>query len=242
MKIKSMFLVYSLFANSLFAADWGYDRHNGPNMWSSLDSRYKLCGNGIEQSPINIKDSITKNTNNELFLLYGTNSTSIVNNGHSIEVKFDNAGGVVYKNTQYNLIQLHFHTPSENMINDKQYPMEMHLVHSDNKGNLLVVGVLFKEGLENDEIRGIISKSSTHVDYAERIKKVFIMDLLPKSKGYYAFYGSLTTPPCTENVQWIVLKEAVEASRDQIDILHSILHNVARDIQPINKRVILSAS
>ncbi len=241
MKLKSIFLAYSLFANSLFAAHWGYDKHNGPNMWASLDSSYKLCGSGIEQSPINIKDSITKNTNNKLSLWYGTNSTSIVNNGHSIEVKFDNAGGVVYKNTQYNLIQLHFHTPSENMINDKKYPMEMHLVHSDSKGNLLVVGVLFKEGLENGEMNSIISKSPTQINKAERIQKVFIMDLLPKNKGYYAFQGSLTTPPCTENVQWIVLKEPVEASKEQIDILHSILHDVARDIQPINKRVILSA-
>lgn len=223
------------------AAHWGYGEHNGPSMWGKLDPKFQICSTGMRQSPINIQANKTTESKNELHVLYGTNARDIMNNGHTVVVHFDEAGGLVYQNNKYELVQLHFHTPSETQINGKTYPMEMHLVHKDKKNNYAVLAILFEKGQNNMMLNNILSYAPIDLNKAYPMDIIYISQMLPKKYGYYAFSGSLTTPPCSEGVQWIVLKDTVEASQSQIDAMHAILKDVARDVQPINDRVILSA-
>ncbi len=241
MKFKFLLLTSVFYVSNMFAAEWGYEKHNGPKVWGKLDKKFILCQTGKEQSPINVVDSETKKAKNELFLLYGTDSKKVLNNGHGIKVEFGDAGNTTFKGKRYKLLQLHFHTPSETTIEGVRYPMEMHLVHKSKDDKLLVVGVLFKEGAENEELNAVISKSSTKINDPQPLSNLHIVELLPSKYNYYAFDGSLTTPPCNENVQWIILKTPVEASAKQLNAFQSILHNVARDTQPVNNRVIYSA-
>ncbi len=135
---------------------------------------------------------------------------------------------------------LHFHTPSENHINGVTYPLEVHFVHKNAKGELLVVGVLYKEGAENKVFDKIIKNLPKDVNNSKKFQNFDFLSLLPENKGYYEFIGSLTTPPCSENVQWVVMKTQPEVSSKQIKSLESVLHHNARDIQPLNKRVVKS--
>ena len=223
------------------SADWGYGKKNGPAMWGKLNPKFEVCSTGMRQSPIDIKTNKVTETTNQLHLLYGTNAKDIMNNGHTVVVNFDEAGGLVYQNKQYNLVQLHFHTPSETHIDGKIYPMEMHLVHEDKNGNLLVLAVLFEKGQNNMMLNNILSYAPIDLNKAYPMDMIYISQILPKKNGYYAFSGSLTTPPCSEGVQWIVLKDSVEVSQSQVDAMYAILKDVARDIQPLNNRVVLSA-
>lgn len=239
--MKKYFLMLAFSIGTMQSAHWGYGEHNGPAMWGRLDPKFHICSTGMRQSPINIQTNMVKESKNQLHLLYGTNAINIMNNGHTVVVHFDEAGGLVFQNKQYELVQLHFHTPSETQINGKTYPMEMHLVHRDKENNHVVLAVLFEKGQNNMMLNNILSYAPIDLNKAYPMDMIYISQLLPKKRGYYAFDGSLTTPPCNEGVQWIVLKDSVEASQAQIDAMHAILKDVARDVQPLNDRVILSA-
>lgn len=239
--MKKYFITLMFGMASMQAAHWGYGEHNGPNMWAKLDPKFQICSSGMRQSPINIETNNTLEAKNQLHLLYGTNAKDIINNGHTVQVNFDEAGGLVYQDRQYNLVQLHFHTPSETHINGKTYPMEMHMVHKDKDNNLFVLAVLFEQGQNNMMLNNILSYAPIDLNKTYPMDMIYLSQILPKKYGYYAFSGSLTTPPCSEGVQWIVLKDSVEASQAQIDAMHAILKNVARNIQPINGRKVLSA-
>lgn len=224
--------------NTALSADWGYSKANGPEKWAELG--YKKCSSGKSQSPINITTQATKSSKNKLAIQYHADSTHITNSGHSIELNFANQSLVSFNKNHYKLIQAHFHTPSENQINGKSFPLEMHLVHQDDTGNLLVVGVFFDEGDFHNELHHIVTNAPSNKDETKPLKNINIQEFLPEKRGYFSFAGSLTTPPCTENVQWIVLKDPLQASKEQIYALNEIMHDNARDIQPINNRTIHS--
>lgn len=225
------------------AIEWGYSPNDGPDKWASLSPDYVLCKSGKSQSPINIISKDTKKADNALSLQFEDSSKDIVNNGHSVQVNFDKgAGGVVkFKGEEYALVQFHFHTPSEMHIDGKTFPMEMHLVSENKEGKLLVTSLLFKEGKENPNLKNIIESAPKKAGENKAINEVKFTDLLPKKHGYYAFSASLTTPPCSEGVQWVVLKEQASVSKKQIKAMHAIIHDDARPIQPLNKRVVESA-
>lgn len=239
--MKLPFVSLILSAGMMYAAHWGYGEHNGPEMWAKLDPKFAICSTGMHQSPINIQASKTTEAKNELHILHGTNAKDIVNNGHTVQVSFSEAGGVVFKNKRYLLVQLHFHTPSETQIEGKSYPMEMHLVHKSDAGELLVLAVLFEQGETNVALNNILTYAPNDVNKNYPMDMVSISQMLPKTKGYYAFSGSLTTPACSEGVQWVVLKESISASKSQIETLNAIMKENARGVQPLNNRVILSA-
>lgn len=236
----------ALFVGASFAHDghhegahWGYSEDNGPKNWGKLG--FETCQNGKSQSPINIITKDTKKSKNALAFQYSNDSTNIVNNGHSLQVNFQKKGSITFKKTKYNLVQLHFHTPSENQVDGKTYPLEMHLVHESSDHKFLVVAVFFDEGKANAILQDIVNTAPSEVGSENKLGNLAPSALLPKKNAYYAFIGSLTTPPCTENVQFVVLKTPVDASKEQIDALHAILHDDARDTQPLNGRVVESA-
>jgi carbonic anhydrase len=139
---------------------------------------------------------------------------------------------------EFQLLQFHFHTPSENTINGKYFPMEAHFVHSTKEKELAVVAVMFKIGKENPTLKKLIEKMPKKVNDTS-VVHIKAQDLLPKSLEYYRFNGSLTTPPCTEGVRWFVLKEPLEISKEQLEAFESVMGKNNRPLQSINARIIL---
>lgn len=235
-------LSFILVATSIaYASDnhmthWGYEVDNGPEVWGNLG--YETCKIGTTQSPVNIIAKNAKTTKNELNIAYKPSSASLVNNGHTIQANFDDSGDVVFEGKAYKLIQTHFHTPSENQLNGKKYPLEAHFVHKTKDGAILVLAVLFEKGAANMELNKISIATPKEVGIVLDINDFNPDKLLPTKHGYYAFTGSLTTPPCTEKVQWVVLKAQQTASEKQIANLHMVMKDNARQPQMLNDRLV----
>ena len=218
-------------------AKWSYSDKTGPEYWGDLSSEYSLCKTGKKQTPIDIRD--TKLTDlKPVEFNYQSSKLEILNNGHTIQVNNSNSGFIIAQGVQFNLAQFHFHTPSENKINGRQYPLELHLVHKNTKGELAVIGVMFEEGEKNAIIEKIENNTPESPGKEKKVDNISINpeDILPGNASYYHFEGSLTTPPCSEGVQWYVLKTPMKASREQIQKFAKLFGENARPIQSINNR------
>ncbi len=217
---------------------WGYEGNIGPAHWGDLSHDFRLCKEGKSQSPVDIRDTIKADLK-EIEFHYSDTPLRIINNGHAIQVNYNKGSYIIVNGKRFDLLQFHFHHPSENTVNGKPYDMEAHLVHKSNDGQLAVVAVFMKKGKSSPFIQTIwnhIPEEQGH-EQAYNIK-INVYDFLPKDKSYYAFEGSLTTPPCSEGVQWLVLKNPVEVSADQIKKFSSYYKMNARPTQPLNGRVI----
>jgi len=221
-------------------APWGYNEDLGPKEWANLDEKYKMCEDGLNQSPINITQTIDARLN-PLSFEGEAKATMFENNGHSLKVSFTGSTSLNIDNEKYYLKQIHFHTPSENQINGKSFPMEAHLVHSNGTGNLSVLAVMFEIGEDNMVINKLLRNLPENQDDKNKLKsEIFGYDLLPEIKDYYRFNGSLTTPPCSEGVKWFVLKDTVSISKSQLSDFEAVMPKNNRPIQKINARVILN--
>ena len=223
---------------------WGYTGANGPQAWASLKPEFAICATGKRQSPINIDDSITlRGPAEAIGFDYNTSSATVVNNGHTIQIDVTGDNGILVRGTRYQLLQLHFRHPSEERINHRSFPMAAHLVHKDYLGRLAVVAVL----LETGEANTAINKFWTYMPLGpgDRVAmppaSVDLKQMLPKDQRYYQFMGSLTTPPCTEDVLWMILKQPVTLSHEQIRMFAQQFPSNARPVQPINGRVVRDA-
>jgi carbonic anhydrase len=203
-----------------------------------MEPDFAECKQGKAQSPIDIRHAV-KGHLPALDLHYKASAAEIVNNGHTIQVNLSDAGALTIDGVPYQLVQFHFHTPSEEEINGHHYPMVAHLVHKSADGKLAVIAVLFKEGKENTALAYIFTHLPPTHDQAQPIAApIDAATLLPAEQGYYSFTGSLTTPPCSEGVQWRVLKEPVELSKKQIGEFKRLYPMNARPVQPVNHRKI----
>ena len=216
--------------------DWSYGGENNPTRWGSLSGDFALCSQGGFQSPINI-NAVSYSSPAQIEFNYSPTPLIVKNNGHSIEVKYRGRNTVRISGERYRLRQLHFHTPSEHQIEGEASAMEMHLVHRNAAKELAVVSVLIEEGAFNPTIDRIWS----HIPAKGRRKKVPDLtinaaDLLPYGQSYYSYRGSLTTPPCSEGVSWIVMTEPIEVSKEQIDAFEKLYPVNARPIQATNRR------
>lgn len=247
MKIKTTLLAISLLASgcatthhSEHSAHWGYSGHEGPEYWGSLSPKYSTCSTGVNQSPVDLKNTVESELT-PLKLLYSSSVSNIVNNGHTIQVNFQPGSILSVSDHEYELKQFHFHSPSENHINGRSYPLEAHFVHADKEGNLAVVAVMFEEGDENAALKDIWALMPEKAGAKNsQLPKISIEGILPNSRDYYRFNGSLTTPPCSEGVLWLVMKQSSSASKGQIQHFGHII-NVPnnRPIQGTNARAIL---
>jgi len=221
------------------AAHWSYEGHGGPAQWAELEKDYATCGLGKIQSPINITET-KKEKLAEIEFSYQPSTLKLLNNGHTIQVNVADGSSIKIDADQYKLVQYHFHTPSEEQVQGKYFAMVAHLVHKNAAGQLAVVAVLFEQGRENEALKPVWSKlpEKESIEQAFAETKVNAAQLLPATKGYYAFEGSLTTPPCSEGVRWLVLKQPVELSAQQLAQFRSIIHSNARPVQPLNGRVV----
>lgn len=173
--------------------------------------------------------------------IYTTSSNSIVNNGHTIQVNIDSGSKITIDSIDFELKQFHFHSPSENHIDDKSFPLEAHFVHLDKDGNIAVLALMFEEGKENIDLEKLWSKMPIKANEKSELKlKSIASSLLPKAMDYYRFNGSLTTPPCTEGVRWLVLKTPTIISKAQVKKFLSIMKTPNnRPIQATNARLIV---
>ncbi|HOO81179.1 MAG TPA: carbonic anhydrase family protein [Alphaproteobacteria bacterium] len=220
-------------------AHWGYSGGEAAPYWGTLDGSYELCASGQEQSPVNIAKFLQEDVP-DITLSYKPSSLNVVNNGHTIQVNYDAGSGFEAAGVNYNLLQLHFHTPSEHYLDGAPYPMEMHLVHKAADGTLGVIGVMMKIGGHNPVIEGVWQNAPIQAGGSKSIESVEInaADLMPASLEYYKYDGSLTTPPCSEGVRWHVLKEPIEISEMQLKAFQALFPVNARPVQSLNDRVI----
>ncbi len=217
-------------------AHWGYTGETGPAHWGDMKSEFATCKSGKQQSPINISGA--KSTNlPDISFSYQATPLDVVNNGHTIQVNYAPGSHISVDSKQYELLQFHFHSPSEHEINGKPADMVAHLVHKAADGQLGVIGVLMKKGKSNPLIEKIWKHMPHHEgEYSKAAIKINVADLLPANKAYYHYSGSLTTPPCSEGVNWMVLKNTVDVSAAQVDAFTSIFHKSTRPVQPLNGR------
>jgi carbonic anhydrase len=220
---------------------WSYQGSTGPAKWSTLEHEYATCGTGTAQSPIDIQDAVAKKSDLPPIVFdYKPSPLKIIDNGHTIQVNYAPGSSITVEGKKYELVQFHFHKPSEERINGRTYDMVAHLVHKDQDGNLAVVAVLLKIGGANKMIQTLWDALPRKKD-EEEVKSVEVnaADLLPANKSaYYTFTGSLTTPPCSEGVTWFVLKTpSVISEEEVIRFGHSYSMN-ARPTQPLNGREI----
>jgi len=249
MKFNTLLIGSLLTASTLFAAHgthWGYTGHTGPSNWSDLNSKFVMCKAGSSQSPINISKEVTVEAEDlkDIEFSYNTSASEVVNNGHTVQVNVKSGSNITVDGIKFELKQFHFHTPSENQIDGKNFPLEAHFVHASDKGELAVVAVMFEDGKENKVLKKIWNKmphkAGTTVGCglsAETIKSI-----LPKKKDYYRFSGSLTTPPCSEGVRWLVMENYSHISAAQTEEFLELFHHANnRPIQSINARKVMKA-
>ncbi|AHM72833.1 carbonic anhydrase [Yersinia hibernica] len=221
-------------------AHWGYEGQEDPAHWGKLSPDFSLCETGKNQSPVNIKGAL-KTHHGQLELAFQPGKQQIVNNGHTIQINVSDGNTLKLDGDTFTLQQFHFHAPSENEIDGKQYPLEAHFVYKDKVGALVVLALMFQEGKTNSQLAHAWQQIPTTIDQAAVLDKPLdINALLPKQFNFYRFSGSLTTPPCTEGVSWLVLDKQVSASGEQISQFRSAVHHSNnRPVQPLNGRVIV---
>lgn len=241
--MKSMILGAALFTSGVAlaagGAHWSYEGEAGPEHWGRLTAEYGGCS-GANQSPVNLSRFVDAALPS-LVVDYRAGGYEAVNNGHTVQVNFTPGSTIHVDGRAFVLKQFHVHAPSENLIDGKSFPMEVHLVHADADGHLAVIAVMFSEGAENVALKAAWSRMPGHAGEVTRLASPLSGDtLLPSARGYYRFEGSLTTPPCTEGVIWLVMKTPLTASAGQIRQFTEVMHHPNnRPVQPLNARVVL---
>jgi carbonic anhydrase len=217
---------------------WSYEGKTGPARWGELEKEFEACRLGRHQSPIDIT-AARKAPLPPVAFAYGPSPATVVDNGHTVQVKVAPGSSITVGGKAFQLVQFHFHRPSEEKVKGEASAMDAHLVHRAADGKLAVVAVLLEPGAANGLVEAVwASAPKGPGESAPGALTVDASRLLPASRGYYAFTGSLTTPPCSEGVSWIVLKSPVEISREQIATFARRYPNNARPVQPVGDRVV----
>lgn len=220
------------------APHWGYDGPEGPTAWAKMAPEYALCGSGHRQSPIDIRDGIPVQLPPIQFD-YRPSGFNVLDNGHTIQVNPAPGNSITVNGHRYDLVQFHFHKPSEERINGRNFDMVIHLVHKDPDGQLAVVAVLLQRGEAQPQIQSVWN--ALPLERGSSLGSPVPIDLpalLPKDPHYLTYMGSLTTPPCTEGVLWLVMKQPVTVSQTQIDIFARLYPMNARPVQSADGRLI----
>ena len=221
------------------AAHWEYEGADGPSHWGALDKTYKTCSAGKLQSPIDIREAKSADLPAITFS-YRPSPLKLIDNGHTVQVTYAPGSFITVGNQRYELQQFHFHHPSEERVAGKSYPMVAHLVHKNAAGQLAVVAVLLSKGTANSLVEKLwrYLPVAPGKEVAPKSETIDVTDLLPSSRGYYTFTGSLTTPPCSEGVTWFVLKSPTQISGGEVLTFARRYPHNARPVQPLDGRVI----
>lgn len=224
-------------------AHWTYEGEEGPQHWGEIDPAYAVCGIGTSQSPIDVSAPSEKDLENISFH-YQPSEVNILNNGHTVQVNYDAGSYIELDGVRYDVAQLHYHAPSEHAINGKLFAAELHIVHKSADGHLAVVGILLDEGSQNDAYQPFIANlPDQKSDVKDAGIKINAVGLLPAVQTTYRYMGSLTTPPCTEGVIWLLMTTPVELSAEQLNLLEAVFEGGNnRPVQAANDRSIVEDS
>ncbi|MEL6320374.1 MAG: carbonic anhydrase family protein [Cyanobacteria bacterium J06626_14] len=224
------------------ANSWGYVGNSRPEYRVDLASNSSICQTGLQQSPIDLQGGI-KTDLPAIDIHYQPIPLAILNNGYTIQVNVADGNRIQLDGEDFTLLQFHFHHPSEHTIEGASFPMEMHFVHANNNGELAVIGVFLQEGTENTFLRPIWKAMPRQLAVAKTIPgmQVETLQLLPSDRSLFRYFGSLTTPPCSEIVKWVVFREPIELSPAQLAQFREIFPLNARSVQSVNQRFIFQS-
>lgn len=215
------------------AGEWGYSGPTGPDHWAEMSKTYAICATGQQESPIDLRDAVSAKLD-PLALSWRSMPIGAKKNGHAIEAEAAAGNSIRLGGRDYALAQFHIHHPSEHLIAGRRFPLEIHFVHKGEGGEIVVVGVLVREGTENATLARVLASIDKMpggtIDPAR---------LLPAARSFYRYEGSLTTPPCSEVVHWIVLDTPITASRSQVQAVEAIYPFNARPLQRLDRRFLL---
>ena len=235
----------SLIPPTIQAATWSYTGKTGTDFWGELDPEFQACNLGKAQSPIDLESSIASDLGS-LKLNYQDTPLAVTNNDRTIRVDYQPGSSLTLDNRVYELLQFHFHQPSEHLMSGKAFDLEAHFVHKNHEtGDLLVLAVLMERGEVNQAINTIWQNIPRSSDRQSTISELVInaLQLLPDNiNHYYRYQGSLTTPPCSETVTWLILKQPVAVSKSQIARFTAVIGTNARPVQALNHRSILESN
>lgn len=217
---------------------WSYEGDSGPANWSKINVDWAKCGNGNRQSPIDIRDGM-KVELEQISFDYHPSSFNVVDNGHTVQVGVSGGNYITVQNRMFELQQFHFHRPSEERVNGKAFEMVVHLVHRDAEGRQAVLALLLERGAPQATIQTVWN--NLPLEKFETMQPSILLDpaeMLPARRDYYTYMGSMTEPPCSEGVLWMVMKQPVQASAAQMALFSRLYPLNARPIQPTNGRII----
>jgi len=222
------------------AQHWGYEGHEGPEHWQDLDPAWAVCAAGQQQSPINLSQALEAEFAPAEIDWAEETAGVVVDNGHTVQVSVENAGGLTLGDTHYALLQFHFHAASEHTINGRQAPMEVHFVHQSATGDLAVIGVMVERGDALATLGSVWAAMPADADATPGIAaRIHLNEFLPADRDAFRYQGSLTTPPCSEIVSWTVLTHPVTATPQQIEAFQTRHPDSFRPVQPLNRRYVL---
>lgn len=222
---------------------WGYEGGAGPSHWGEIEQEHEkhlMCREGVRQSPIDF-NHVPGLRLDGLRSHYSKTPINLINNTHTILLKYQKGSYVEWEGEKLELLQIHFHHPSEHTVEGKSFPMEIHFVHRSGDHEYVVIGVFAKFGKTNETIQKLWKDIPTQID-KEHLEKGHLIDasaLMPNKKGYYLYNGSLTTPPCSENVTWFVLEEPIEVSQKQVAYFQTFIDHNARPVQKLHHRIVV---
>lgn len=215
---------------------WGYTAEGAPEHWGGLSAEYETCGTGQEQSPIDLTGAQPVDLE-DLEFAYTPTAGEVLNNGHTLQFTPDTPQQVTLAGETLELVQLHMHTPSEHHLDGQQLPGEIHLVHKNAQGELTVLGIMLDTGQDNALVQYLLDNAPQTADKTNQsTAELDIAALLPAQQEYITYSGSLTTPPCTENVRWIVMTQPVSASAAQLAKFEELIGANARPVQDHGER------
>jgi len=218
---------------------WTYEGHGGPEEWGSLDKEFQACSLGTQQSPVNLQDSVRAEARAPLFV-WSPATYKVANNGHTIQLDADGHAGIAETNGKtYWLRQFHFHAPSEHAVNGQRTAMEAHFVHAAPDGGLLVAGVFLVPGTANPVFTKVMAAAPKTTGTEPLPAPLDPTALLPTARDLYRYEGSLTTPPCSEVVDWNVFAAPVTVAQSDIDAFRTLFPMNARPLQQVNRRFLL---
>ena len=217
---------------------WGYEGATGADMWGGLDPSFAVCDTGVQQSPIDLAGAIPAGGGG-LEIQWQPTDGEVVDNGHTIQVNMAEGNTITLEGREFSMLQFHFHLPSEHTVEGGVYPMEVHFVHQAEEGDLAVVGVFMDAGEAHAAVQAIWDAIPGVDEAPAPLAGIDPNAFLPGGRSYFRYAGSLTTPPCSEVVSWVVMTESIAVSQAQVDAFAALYPMNARPVQPLHRRFIL---
>lgn len=217
---------------------WAYDGETGAASWGELDPSFAVCASGVQQSPVDLADAIPADGDG-LNIQWQPGEAHVRDTGHTIQVDMAEGSSIILEGRRFSLLQFHFHGPSEHTVEGGSFPMEVHFVHQAEEGDLAVIGVFVGDGDGHSAIESIWEAIPDPGGSPATLAELDPRTLVPTGRGYYRYAGSLTTPPCSEVVNWVVMTEPTSVSSAQVDAFSALYPMNARPVQPLNRRFIV---